>query len=196
MSQAVYMSWYHCSDQHEHECAITAWALSLVPEICNDVLERLTGNVREKIETVINRLHTPPCPNTKVANDSNVVIIDHFWKEFQHFQHQPGSFAKFKGRFSVNGNSFVWHQFYSLRYTKVLGFAACRTTSKQLGIGSAEWYWSDIKQIKNGKQSNLGGASLEKRAILYSSVKFNEAKMRANHSEDGENDVFGDDDIK
>ncbi len=196
----MYTSWYNRSDRLEHEYAITAWALSLVPEIRDDVLERLTGDMREKIETVIVKLHTPPCPNTEVANESNLVIIDHFWKEFHHFQHQTGPFAKFKGRFSmpdaVNGNSFVWHQLYSLPYTKVLGFVACCTTSKQLGIGAAERSWSDVKQIKDGKRSNLGGVSLEKRAILYSSARLNEAKIRANHCDDEENDVFGDDDIK
>ncbi len=33
LSQAVYMSRYHRSDRLEHEYAITAWALLLVPEI-------------------------------------------------------------------------------------------------------------------------------------------------------------------
>ncbi len=97
---------------------------------------------------------------------------------------------------AVNVNSFVWHQLYSLPYTKVLGFVACHTTSKQLGIGAAERSWSDVKQIKDGKRSNLGRVSLKKRAILYSLARLNKAKIRANHSEDGENDVFGDDDIK
>ncbi len=97
---------------------------------------------------------------------------------------------------AVNGNSFVWHQLYSLLYTKALGFVAYHTTSKQLGIGAAERSWSDIKQNKDGKQSNLGGVLLEERAILYSTARLNEAKIRANHSEDGENDVFGDDNIK
>ncbi len=67
---------YHRSDQLEHEYAITACALSLVPEICNDVLERFTGDTRDKIETVIFKLPTSPCPNTKVVNESNLVIID------------------------------------------------------------------------------------------------------------------------
>ncbi len=87
-------------------------------------------------------------------------------------------------------------QLYSLPYTKVLGFFACHTTLKQLGIDAAERSWSDIKQIKDGKPSNLGRVSLEKRAILYSSTRLNKAKIRANHGDDGENDVFGDDDIK
>ncbi len=60
LSQAVYMSWSHRSYQLEHEYVITAWALSLVPEIHDDVIERLTGDMREKIETVIVKLHTTP----------------------------------------------------------------------------------------------------------------------------------------
>ncbi len=59
----------------------------------------------------------------------------------------------------VHGNFFMWHQLYELSYTKVLGFVACRTSSKQLGIGAVERSWSDVKQIKDGKQSNLGGVS-------------------------------------
>ncbi len=45
LSQTVYMSWYHHSDPLEHEYALTVWALMLVPEIGNDVLERLTGDM-------------------------------------------------------------------------------------------------------------------------------------------------------
>ncbi len=96
---------------------------------------------------------------------------------------------------AVNGDSFVWHYLYSLPYTKVLDFVACHTTSKQLGIGAAERSWSDVKQIKDGKRSNLGRVSIEKRAILYSSARLNEAKIRANHGDNEENDLFGNDDI-
>ncbi len=72
---------------------------------------------------------------------------------------------------AVNGDSFSWHQLYSLPYTKVLGFVACCTTPKQLGICA--------KQIKDRKRSNLGCTSLETRAILYSSARQNEAQIRA-----------------
>ena len=36
-------------------------------------------------------------------------------------------------------------------FTKVLGFVACRVTSKVLGIGAAESSWGDVKTIKYGK---------------------------------------------
>ncbi len=102
------MSWSDRSKQLEHEYAINAWALTLVPEIHDDVLERLTGGMREKLKQWLLSFILPLCPNNKVANESNLVIIDYFWKEFHHFQQQTGPFAKFKGHFSmpdaVNGN--------------------------------------------------------------------------------------------
>ncbi len=42
-------------------------------------------------------------------------------------------------------------------FTEVLGSVVCQTMSKYLGIESAERSWSDMKTIKNGKWSNIGG---------------------------------------
>ncbi len=85
---------------------------------------------------------------------------------------------------------------YSLPFTD-LDFVACRTTSKRLGIGSAELSWSDLKTIKNGKQANIGGESLE-RVILYTSAKLEEAQIMRNteSSNDPDYNVFGDKDLK
>ncbi len=86
---------------------------------------------------------------------------------------------------------------HSLPFTEVLGFVACRTTSKRLGLGSAERSWSDVKTIKNGKRANIGSETLEKRAILYTSVKLEEAQLLrySTLSNDPDYDVFGDNDI-
>ncbi len=86
---------------------------------------------------------------------------------------------------------------YFLPFTEV-GFVACQTTQKNLGIGSAEWSWSDVKTIKNRKQANIGGKSLEKRVILYTSSKFKEAQLMRDldSSNDSNYDEFGDDDLK
>ncbi len=81
-------------------------------------------------------------------------------------------------------------------YTDVLGFVACRVTSKRLGIGSAETSWADVKQIKDGKWSNLGGASLEKRAILFTSARMRENSITQNATNFDNTEFFGDDDIK
>ena len=183
----------------EHDYAITGWVLSLLPEIREDVAERMDGDARMAIERVVTKLHTPPNPNPKTSEEPLEIILDIFWKEFDDFQNKTGPYGYRPGRFlnpdALNGNSYVWHRLYSLPYTHVLGFVACQVTSKRLGIGSAERSWSDVKQLKDGKQSNLGGSSLEKRAILFTSAKLRESHIRNQGKLEG-SDYFGDDDIR
>ncbi len=64
-------------------------------------------------------------------------------------------------------------------------------------MGTAEISWSNVKQTKDGKWSNSGEASLEMRAILYSSARLIKACIRKDHNiDDGESNAFGDDNIK
>ena len=51
-----------------------------------------------------------------------------------------------------DGKSHLWHQKYSLTCTKVIGFVACRVTSKVLVIGAVELSWGEVKIIKSGKR--------------------------------------------
>ncbi len=55
-----------------------------------------------------------------------------------------------------------------------------------------------MKTIKNGKRANIGRETLEKRSILYTSAKLEEAHLLRNStlSNDPDYDVFGDDDLK
>lgn len=71
----------------------------------------------------------------------------------------------------VEGFSHLWHEKYSLDYTQVLGYVACRDTSKLYGIGPAERSWAAVKIIKNLSRSHLGGSSTEKWSIIYISAK-------------------------
>ncbi len=107
------------------------------------------------------------------------MIIGHFWKEFQHLKQQTGPFAKFNGQSSMsdalNGISFTWLQHYTLLYTKILGFTTFCIASKQLRISAAKRLWCDVKEIKDGKQSNIGGVLLEKSAVIYSSARLQES---------------------
>jgi hypothetical protein len=50
----------------DHDYAITAWILSVMPEVRKDVDARISGEHREAVERVIERLHLPPCPNKSV----------------------------------------------------------------------------------------------------------------------------------
>ncbi len=51
-----------------------------------------------------------------------------------------------------------------------------------------------MKTIKNGKRANIGGETLEKRAILYTSAKLEEAQLMRNSdmSNDPDYNVFSD----
>ena len=85
-------------------------------------------------------------------------------------------------------------------YTRVLGFVACHTTSKTLGVGPYEQNWAAVKNIKTGKRVNLGGESVEKRAVLYVSALINDARVKRKENENieasGPNALFCDDDLK
>ncbi len=55
-----------------------------------------------------------------------------------------------------------------------------------------------MKTIKNGMQANIGGVSLERRVILNTSTKLEEAQKLRNldASKYPSHDVFGDDHLK
>ena len=63
-------------------------------------------------------------------------------------------------------NIHLWHQQYSLPFTKVIGFVACRVISKVLGIGSAESHWGDVKTIKSSKISAIRSDVSEKQGTV------------------------------
>ena len=61
----------------------------------------------------------------------------------------------------------------------MVGFVACRATSKNAGIGMCERNWGDDKEIKSGKRSGLSGDSTEKRALVYITARVKETRLRA-----------------
>ena len=83
------------------------------------------------------------------------VTPDVFWTEYTAFDNKVGSYdydeSIWKSKDISDGNSHLWNQKYSLPFTKVLGFVACRVTSKFLGIGAEERSWGEVKTIKSGK---------------------------------------------
>ena len=77
---------------------------------------------------------------------------------------------------------------------------ACLVTSKTLGIGPCERVWGNLKTIKDGKRKHRSGKSTEKRTVLYTSAKINQARIKrdimSNLDADGPDTVFCDDDMK
>ena len=141
----------------EHDYPIAGWDLSVMPAMRDDVVECMTGVHCDTIERVVTKLHEPPFPNNSKEIEGKTIsdILHMFWLEFKYFQHKTGPFDK-EARWLTNtalvGKSHVWNELYSLPYTGVLGFIACRVCSKPLGIGPCERIWGDVKNIKTGKR--------------------------------------------
>ena len=117
-----------------------------------------------------------------------------FWTEYTDFDNNIGSFDadEFiqKSKDIKDGNSNLWHQKYSLPCNKVLGFVACRVTSKVLGIGAAERSWGDAKTIKYGKVYATSGDVPQKQSIVYTSACIELDRIEQYHSDKQLNEKF------
>ena len=189
----------------EHDYSIAGWALSVMPDVYADATARFKGNHRDALERVVRKLHKAPCPNPAIelADKTEDEIVELFWKEFKAFQKKQPPFHlayRWNSQDARMGKSWLWHEQHSLPYTYVLGYVACRVTSKTLGIGPCERSWGDVKNIKTGKRSHISGETVEKRTILYSSALMNTARERRKEMERidavGNSAMFCDDDIK
>jgi hypothetical protein len=146
----VIWHWNKHKQRIEHEYVISGWALCVMEDVGKDVQERLTGMHHDVIEKVVSRLHVPLCPNTNPAVSSMSLpdIIDTFLNEFKVFQnfphpyHEPSHWTTYN---ITKGNSYLWNEKYPIPYISVLGFVACRVTSKLCGIGPAKRSWGGVK---------------------------------------------------
>ena len=94
------------------------------------------------------------------------------------------------------GEVHIWHETYSLQYTKALGAVACRVTSKILGIGNAERAWGAVKHLKTGKRGKLGSSSTRMQATIFAKSCIDEARTRAKYKgDDGTCNGWTDEDI-
>ena len=128
-------------------------------------------------------------------------IIDTFWNEHKEFVNRTGVFSnvnRWNVADVVDGKSYLWHEKYSLPYTEVLGYVACRTTSKILGIGAAERGWGDAKEMKDGKRSHMSAIKTEMQSIIYTTARLDEARHKRIEMEKitaGKGAQWGDDDV-
>ena len=129
--------------------------LFVIPHIRKDAKDHSDSDHRKQVKNVIKTLFSGS------YEEEMAVTLDLFWTEYTAFYNMIGSFDadEFINKIKdiIDGNSHLWHQKYLLSFTKVLGFVACRVTSKVLGIGAAERYLGDVKTIKSGKISSISG---------------------------------------
>ena len=81
---------------------------------------------RKQVNNDINKLFS------RSSEEEMSVALDLFWTEYTAFDNMIGSYDAdefiWKSKNISDGNSHLWHQKYSLPFTKVLGFFACRVT--------------------------------------------------------------------
>jgi hypothetical protein len=114
-------------------------------------------------------------------------LKDLFWEEWTAFKNEKGQIFGNKKIWTSHprkkGLSHIWHARYSLRVTKLLGFVACRVTSKSLGIGAAERSWCDVKQLKTNTRSHMSIKSVGKQAIMFGAASTEEARIKRQATE-------------
>ena len=197
-------AWTARKGKLEHDWAILGWVLSVDPEVRVDVRERITGDHRDAVERLIVKLHTHPSPkpNRESQGMGDDKLIRTFWNEYKDFDMKRGKFDQPKWWNSPDcrgGRSYAWHEMLPLPRTVVLGFMGCRGTSKNLGQGTAEQSWGDVKEIKSGKRSNLEDKSTEMRGIVYTTARVKQARIKQLAMEkvdaSGGDAMFGDHDL-
>ena len=192
--------WGQATAKLEHDYVKTGFALSVNPTVFaySQEDDRIDGELRDGIEQLVRKLHVRPNPNSKVRGMSLDDIVDVFWSEFEDFRNQRGVFGKltrFQSKEAKAGKSHMWHEKYSLPYTKAFGYVACRVTSKNGGIGPCERGWGDVKYIADGKRFNLGD-SIEDRSIIFTTARLREARIRNEVAKAKDGEVgFEDDDL-
>ena len=118
--------------------------LCAITHITEDVLNNLNVNHRNQVNTVMKTLFDDL--SEKLLHET----IHTFWIEFTDLNNKVDRFDSKKftwiSKDVCGGNSYIWHQKYSLTLTKVLGFVACRVTSKILGYNMQSVHKVMLKQ--------------------------------------------------
>ena len=97
-------------------------------------------------------------------------LIDKFKDEYGEFTSKQGRFSKnniWIGAFKSDTQGFHWHSKYSYDITEVLGKLACLVLSKNLGIGTAERNWKQVKKVKKGDRAKTGVNKTSKQVLIY-----------------------------
>ena len=155
--------------------------LCVIPHIHKDAKYHSDSGNGKHVNNVIKTLFYG------ASEEEMSVTQEIFWTEYTVFDNKIGSFDadKFiwKNKDIRDGNSNFWHQKYSLPCTKVIGFVACRFTSKFLGIGASESSWGDLKTIKYRRRSTISSDVSEKQSIVYTSDCIESTRIEQYHSE-------------
>ena len=175
LSYSVCKLWHKIQIHINTDFAFTGLMLCVIPHIRKNAKYNSYSDHRQQVNNVNKKLfHAIP-------EDEMAVTQDIFWTEYTDFDNKNDSFYAdefiWKSQDSRYGNIHLWHQKYSLPCTMIIGFVACRGTSKVLGIGAAEHSWGDVNTIKYGKIYAIISDVLEKHGIVYTLPVLNQLEL-------------------
>ena len=143
----------------EHPYAIVGWFLSPAGPIMEDAQTNHGPTHRRTVEALICKLLLKPQATEEATKRAKLDLIVTFWKEWNAFQNKQGEFdPEMLGWDDTQRESapHLWHQLWTLPYTRVLGKVACLVCSKLCGQGQAEREWGFTKDVRKGKRLRLG----------------------------------------
>jgi hypothetical protein len=141
---------------------------------------------RDAVEQVITQLCQDSTGLGNFELRSHNDICDTFWTEWSNSSNNMDAFSSkhmWNSAPTVQGKSYVFHERYSLKVTTVLGYVACRATSKVLGIGAAERSWGDVKQLKTDKRSHLSVEDIEQHNIIFGAASMHKSRIGREEAE-------------
>jgi hypothetical protein len=166
--------------------AICGWYLCIVPEVVDDVRDNDTIEHRYAVERVITQLCQDSTGLGNFKSRSRNDTCENFWTEWSDFSNKLDAFSSkrmWNSEPAVQDKSYVFHEKYSLKVMTVLGYVACRVTSKVLGIGTEERSWGDVKQLKTDKRSHLSVADIEQQIVIFGAASMHKARIGREEAE-------------
>ena len=116
-----------------------------------------------------------------ISDDEMNDTLDIFWIEYTELNCKNGIFDCDDFIQSIKyiheGNSHICHHKYYVLSTNLIGFVACRDTSKMICVGAAERSWGDVKTINNDKRSDISSYASKKQRIGYTSACIKSGKI-------------------
>jgi len=192
LSSQIMKCWEKREKSLHTDFAIVGWMLSVMPDIREDVRENENGEHRLAVERLLMKFFSN-MPREMIDQK-----IDKFWTEYEKFKAkmEPYNRQHIWNSPDCKNNTHEWHKKYSLPFTSVLGYVACRVTSKILGIGACERAWGDVKRLKAGQRSKTSSEVIEKQSVIYTTACIEAARLKRqelgqDRQDTNENSILG-----
>eukprot|EP00957_Ditylum_brightwellii_P186256 14179293-Ditylum_brightwellii.AAC.1 len=156
--------------------AIVGWMLCVIPEVMEDIQQNNTSKYWLAVERIVSKLHA------HLESEREIKMkVDKFWTKSTLFREKNSPFDMphlWNSEGIQNSNSHPWQE-------------KCQCTSKLLGIGLCKYSWDDVKQLKSGKQENLGNDAIEKQSVIHMMASIDEARIKQEETENIKEDGDG-----